>query len=206
MNTVHIYHTNCRDHCKPQSRKQQGSVLLFHLVFLKQPHTTPPSPALASLHSPSLEPEAHFQALTLSWLCVMPSFLSPQHAASLPHCLGRPQMLVGKKAQPVMWGCCRGGCQCVIPQGDLQTGLGDRERPCCNAAMLQRDNLDSTVKECTLDKANSSKFIWCMQSFLQNSLKAPYVARPQRMPLLPCRYLPPLSLAFILILLPPKVI
>lgn len=108
MNTVHIYHTNCRDHCKPQSRKQQGSVLLFHLVFLKQPHTTPPSPALASLHSPSLEPEAHFQALTLSWLCVMPSFLSPQHAASLPHCLGRPQMLVGQKAQPVMWGCCGG--------------------------------------------------------------------------------------------------
>lgn len=116
MNTVHIYHTNCRDHCKPQSRKQQGSVLLFHLVFLKQPYTTPPSPALASLHSPSLEPEAHFQALTLSWLCVMPSFLSPQHAASLPHCLGRPQMLVGQKAQPVMWGCC-GGMSVCHPSG-----------------------------------------------------------------------------------------
>lgn len=143
--------------------------------------------------------------LTLSCFCMMPSLLSPQHSASLPHCLGRPQTLVGQGAQPGPWGCC-GGDVSISPQGDLQTGLGARERPCYNTATLQRDNLYSTVEGRTLDKANSSVFIWCMQLFLQNSSKASYVAHPHCMPLLPCRYLPPSSLAFILISLPPKVI
>lgn len=75
------------------------------------------------------------------------------------------------------------------------------------ATMLcYRHNLDSKEQvKCTLDKSNSSKFIFpCIQPFMWNGSKAFYTACPHQEPLLPCIYFPSPNLACILIILSPS--